>query len=124
MKETALVFIAKGNTTFLFKRTDGMYGLLGGGIEENETPKQAAIRELQEEANVHCTNIHPLTKLNDNGKILYVFYCNDFPISKIKLKKDEHTSFTSIDIDKLINTKSNKMFHSNKIIAKIYKDKF
>ena len=35
--------------------------LPGGGIEENETPEQAALRELEEECQVKGTLIRPLT---------------------------------------------------------------
>lgn len=37
------------------------FNLPGGGIEENETPEQAAIRELEEECQVKGTLVRPLT---------------------------------------------------------------
>lgn len=37
------------------------FNLPGGGIEENETPKQAALRELEEECQVKGTLVRPLT---------------------------------------------------------------
>ena len=37
------------------------FNLPGGGIEENETPEQAALRELEEECQVKGTLIRPLT---------------------------------------------------------------
>ena len=37
------------------------FNLPGGGIEENETPEQAALRELEEERRVKGTLVRPLT---------------------------------------------------------------
>lgn len=37
------------------------FNLPGGGIEENETPEQAALRELKEECQVKGTLVRPLT---------------------------------------------------------------
>ena len=37
------------------------FNLPGGGIEENETPEQAALRELEEECQIKGTLVRPLT---------------------------------------------------------------
>lgn len=37
------------------------FNLPGGGIEENETPEQASLRELEEECQVKGTLVRPLT---------------------------------------------------------------
>jgi len=51
-----------------------IYELPGGGIEEGETPEDAALRELQEECGLVGTIVRPLNVLHRmNGNTEYVF---------------------------------------------------
>lgn len=59
----AKVIIKRNDGKMLFQLRDkkdsisnpGLWSLFGGGIEKGETPKQAAIRELQEELGIHVS---------------------------------------------------------------------
>ena len=49
------------------------YSIPGGGIEEGETPEQAAIRELKEECGLDGTIVRKLTELYNNNRTEHVF---------------------------------------------------
>lgn len=53
LKAACVVLENEIGQVLVFKRTDnGKYGLPGGGVEENETFEQAAIRETYEETGI------------------------------------------------------------------------
>ncbi len=60
-KKSVSVIIMENNKVLLLKRKKepykGCWGLPGGKIEENETPEQAAIREVFEETNLLCSHL-------------------------------------------------------------------
>ena len=49
------------------------YSIPGGGIEDGETPEQAAIRELKEECGLDGTIVRKLTELYNNDRTEHVF---------------------------------------------------
>ena len=56
--------VIRGNRILLVEQQlfgRDFFNLPGGGIEENETPEQAALRELEEECQVKGTLVRPLT---------------------------------------------------------------
>ena len=71
MKQATLCFVIKDNKILLGKKKIGFgknkYNGFGGKIKENETPEQAAIRELSEESSIKANS---LTKV---GEISYTF---------------------------------------------------
>ena len=55
----------------------------GGGIEENETPREALLRELEEEINLSTeTAIDLGTTTYSDGSLVYRFFC---PVTKEQL---------------------------------------
>lgn len=57
------------------KHNPGDFGFPGGHIEKGETPEQAAVRELEEETGLRCSNLEKLITLNDGKTKVYVFTC-------------------------------------------------
>jgi 8-oxo-dGTP diphosphatase len=97
----SLLLIVKENR-FLFckRRPDdevygGYWGLPGGTVEENETPVEGMIREVEEELGVTISDFRFLDKYPYEGnKIMniYVRDNNDFDPSTIRLN-EEHTEY-------------------------------
>lgn len=106
IKKVALLLIYKKDKFLLFKRSSkettnaNKYGLLGGGIEENETPEQAIVREVMEEAGVVLNTFKKLKKYTYDGLIIHLFYTNKFNEKDIKLN-NEHSSSKWFNFDEL-----------------------
>jgi len=81
-KGRAQALVIRGNKILMVKHTcrsgDNVhYCLPGGGIEEGETPEQAALRELQEECNVTGTIIRKSSEWADpysDDKHFYTYH--------------------------------------------------
>lgn len=129
IKRVALLFIVIDNKVLLFKRSSkestnpGKYGMLGGGIEDGESPKVALKREIEEEAGITIGSFKQLKKYKYDGVELNVFYTNNFPVDDIKLKKDEHTSYKFFKLDDVMNMKDSELIPTNKDIARDYNKK-
>lgn len=77
MKDAAFGVILKGNQIVLTQRRDvPIWVLPGGGIEENESPESACLREIEEETGLKVTLVrksHELTPINRLGAPTHVF---------------------------------------------------
>jgi 8-oxo-dGTP diphosphatase len=76
-KGRAQCLIIRGNKILMVKHNqDGneYFCLPGGGIEEGETPDEAAVRELKEECLVIGDNLHLISSVIHDNHFNYTFY--------------------------------------------------
>jgi len=82
MKGSAVVILDDDSNMLLLLRSaksrwmPKKWGLPGGKIETGETPEEAAIREVKEEANLNVENLTYLKDLSD--KWVDLFYTTDY----------------------------------------------
>lgn len=79
----------------------------GGKIDENETPKEAIIREIEEELGLYSENVEIIKELDTliryNGLIVHPFFGIVKDLSEIKLSENEVEELFYVPIDYLIN---------------------
>lgn len=106
MQVVGLVFDNTNRVLLIHKKRpmwqNGIFNGIGGTINENETPKEAMVRECREESglNINTWKIHNF-KTFENGNQLYYMKANvDFQtLNKAESLTDEEISI--FDIDKL-----------------------
>jgi len=109
-KGTSILFINKVSEVLLFKRDDkegipfaGYWDVPGGHVENDETPEECIIREMNEEMDLEFE--HPvLFNIYDmHDRIEYTFWKRvNFDISQINLNEGQCLRwFTYDEIDKL-----------------------
>jgi 8-oxo-dGTP diphosphatase len=88
----SVIVLDKKNKRFLmmYRYIDGVekYVLLGGGVEENESVEEAAVRETKEEANLDVKLDKKLTTVNYKTCTDHVFLATEFS-GKIALSGEE-----------------------------------
>ena len=83
------VIVRRDGKYLIGKRSDGQGWCSGGGhIEEGETPKQAARRELKEEFDMDFFRVKELGVIKGNEYETHIFLC-DNPIGEPRADKDE-----------------------------------
>lgn len=103
------IVLNENNEVLLLKRssTDTFYPdcwcLPGGKIENNESPSEAVVRELEEETNLKATSTSPsMEKSIDRGTIHYfICYVPDTLDSSIILDNAEHVGYCFASREKL-----------------------
>lgn len=114
MAIVTLCFVKKDNKILMINRNKppfmGMWNALGGHKEENEDPKQCAIREIKEESNIIVNDAKLISistwNYDDDEIYVYVSYLPpDFDISIYPLKIDEGI-IDFKEIDWIINPKN------------------
>jgi 8-oxo-dGTP diphosphatase len=108
---TKVVVLNTGDQILLLKRADhlpspGRWDFCGGGVDQDESPEEAALREVQEESSLTVTELTLLFEENhkegENDVTLY-FYSAITDQDDISLS-DEHSEykwFTLQEINKL-----------------------
>lgn len=84
------------------------WGFFGGGIEENETPEHAVIRETKEELDFELKNFKYIGKyegkINDNISIILYAFISSLSDNLLKFKQKEGRKmklFSLIEAEKL-----------------------
>lgn len=76
MRNRSVVFVIRNKKILVEKLcSEGrtFYSLPGGGIEADETPEQAAVRELKEECGLDGTVVRKLAEIYNNERTEHVF---------------------------------------------------
>ena len=78
------------------KNFRGMWGVVGGSIENGETPEEAALREVKEETGISKDKIERIKEIgkirHENGSISYLFQVWTVEVPEVKLS-GEHQRY-------------------------------
>ena len=75
-KARATIVCLRNGKVLLVRKKGARWNLPGGVIEPGETPEEAAIRELREEASLHCQGLHALCTLPVGNVLHHIFTIN------------------------------------------------
>lgn len=118
-RPAARAIIARGDKLLVMKRNkfgDVYYVLVGGGIDPGETPEQAVIREVKEEANLSVLKIRKVfieSPLKTYGK-QHIYLCED-PGGEVSLRPDS----IEAELNKLGNNTYQTMWLDIKDLADV-----
>lgn len=102
------VLLAKRNEICYITGKPNIYGgywsILGGTIDTGETPKECAVRELEEEAGIclDIKNVKFLKKIPERKINFFIHYCRIDHIPNVLLN-EEHTEYGFFKISSLSN---------------------
>ena len=107
MKTIAAIILENRNGELLLYKRDnkpgipfpGYWDLIGGHVEDGETPEQALVREIKEELNIDFTNFvffkeYLCTEKDAYPNVKYIYAgIIDIPIDKITLLEDDYPMY-------------------------------
>ena len=100
------VLLARRSETCFITGKPSVYGgywsIFGGTIDEGESPKECAVRELEEEAGilVDIKKVKFLKKIPEKKIDFFIHYCNIDNMPSVELN-EEHTEYGFFSIDSL-----------------------
>jgi mutator protein MutT len=83
------------------------WSLVGGGVDENETPETAAIREVMEETNLKAENLKFFKKIDFSDMWDAMIFTAEVDTSNQKLKLNEGKKlkfFSKVELRKLLDS--------------------
>jgi len=120
---TVAILFNEENKLLLLKRSEddnwmaGKFALVGGGIEENEIPEEAIIREIKEETNLSVKKPKLVYSTIEENTFLYVYVGKVKNSDKLKLN-DEHTGYVWVNSSEIKNYDS--VPNLDEMIKKVY----
>lgn len=95
----AIVFDNNGQIALLHVSVGDYYKIPGGGIEENEDPKDALERECLEEIGCQIEIVNKIGRIIEHRKMYQINQISDCYLAKVKGEKN-HPKFTANEIAK------------------------
>ena len=108
----ALVMLVHNNSVLMLKRSSnssfepGAYSLPGGRVEQNETFRQALVREVQEELGITINQddlefAHTFYRKGIHELVACVFKCTKWQGQPFNKEPEKHEELQWVDFDKL-----------------------
>ena len=103
--EVVSIFLKSDNDSYLLQLRDdtpsivfpGCWGLFGGTLEEDESPHDAIVRELQEEIDYIPDEIFEFRKYQQQDRLINIYYGKvTLPITELKLNEGMDLDFFTV----------------------------
>lgn len=93
------IVIQNNSLLLMYRNKDGdeYYTFIGGGVEPDETPEQAVVREVYEESSLQVTSEKLLYKVQqENGDVQYFYFCQyESGVPTLNEKSNEYKANSS-----------------------------